>query len=67
MLWRIIIKEFGGNIPHIAGVDSIVADTISIFPSTSVDKYKPRTMKAECFENCLFAIGRYENNEYFPC
>ena len=39
MRWRIILEEFGPNIQHIAGVDNIVADTLSIFPSTPSDKY----------------------------
>ena len=37
--WQIILEEFGPNIQHIAGVDNIVADTLSIFPSTPSDKY----------------------------
>ena len=39
MRWRIILEEFGPNIQHIAGVDNIVSDTLSIFPSTPSDKY----------------------------
>ena len=56
MRWRLIIKEFGFNIQHIDVVDKIVADTISIFSSKSVEKYKPSTSKAQCHENKLFAI-----------
>ena len=32
--WRLILGEFGPNNQHIAGVDKIVADTLSRFPST---------------------------------
>ena len=38
MLWRLILKEFGTNIQHIAVVDKIVADTLSILPSTPSNK-----------------------------
>ena len=37
--WRLIIEDFWPNIKHISGVDNLVADTLSILPSTSVDKY----------------------------
>ena len=32
--WQIILEEFGTNIHHISGIDNIVADLLSIFPST---------------------------------
>ena len=38
MRWRIILEEFGTNIRHIAGVDNVVADTLSILPSIPSDK-----------------------------
>ena len=60
MLWRLIIKEFGPNIQHIAGVYNIVSDTISRFPSMSSDKYDPCTSKAQCRANDIFALGRVE-------
>ena len=57
MRWQLIIKEFGHNIQHIAVVDNIVADTLILFPFTSVNKYYPSTSKAQCYANELFAIG----------
>ena len=66
MRWRLILEEFGPNIQHIAGVDNILADNFSILMSTPSDKYKSCTRKAQCHTNDLFAIGRLENNEYFP-
>ena len=48
MHWRLIIEEFGPNIRHIAGVDSIVADTLGKFPSIRSNKYQPFTRKAQC-------------------
>ena len=63
MRWQLIFEEFGLNIQHIAGVDNIVADRLSRFPSTPSDKYKPYTRKAQCCVNKSFAFGRIENNE----
>ena len=39
--WKIILKEFGPNIQHIAGVNNIVSDTISILPSTPSTSMRP--------------------------
>ena len=39
MRWRLIIEDFGPNIQHIAGVDNIVADTLSILPYAPSNKY----------------------------
>ena len=41
MCWRLILKEFGPNIQHIAGVDNIVDDTLSIFPPIIVNRDDP--------------------------
>ena len=43
----------------------MVSFTLSILPSTSVNKYNPITIKAQYHANELFAIGREENNKYF--
>ena len=37
MRWRLILEEFGPNIEHIAGVDNIVADTLSRHPSANIE------------------------------
>ena len=67
MLWKLILKEFGLNIQHIAVVDNMVAGTLSRLPSTPINKYEPCTRKSQCCANKLFTIGRVENNEYcFP-
>ena len=67
MRWWLILEEFGPIIQHIAGVDNIVADTLSRLPSTPSDKYKPCTRKSQCRVNELFVIVRVENNKYcFP-
>ena len=64
ILWRLILEEFGPNIHHIAGVDNIVSDMISILPSMPSDKYETCTRKDQCRANKLFVIGRTEKNEY---
>ena len=58
MRWQLVPEELGPNIQHIAGVDNIVADTISRLPYTPSDKNNPCTRKAQCHANELFAIGR---------
>ena len=63
MLQRLIPKDFVPNIQHIAGVDNIVSDTLSILNSTPSDKYEPCTSKDQCLTNNLFEIGRVEDNE----
>ena len=63
MLWRIILEEFGPNIQHISGVDNIVADTLSRFPSRPSNKYNSCRRKAQCRTNELFELGRVKNNE----
>ena len=63
MRWWLILEEFGPNIQHISGVDNIVADTLSRFPSTPSYKNETCTSKAQCCTNELFTIGREENND----
>ena len=63
MLWKLVFEEFGTNIQHIYVVYNILAYTLSKFPYTSVDKYKPITSKYQFLPNKLFTIGREEKNE----
>ena len=58
IFWRLIIKEFGINIRHIAVVDNIVDDTLSRLPSRPSDKYEPCTSNSQCHANELFALSR---------
>ena len=45
----------------------MVADTLGIFTSASINKYEPSIMKSQCRANKLFAISRTENNrDRFP-
>ena len=67
MRWQLILEDFEAGIQHIYGVDNIVADTLSRFPSTLIDKYESITRKAQCRADEIFAISGAENNgECFP-
>ena len=67
MCWQLILEEFGPNIQYIYGVDNIVADTLSILPSTRSKNYESCTRKDQCRANELFALGRVEKNkDCFP-
>ena len=67
MHWRLILKEFGTNIQHTAGVDNIVSAMISRQPYSSVDKYETITSNDQCRANQLFTISRSEISGYcFP-
>ena len=57
MHWQLIQKEFGPNSHHISGVENIVADTLSVLPSISVNKFEPSASTAQCRNNDIFAIG----------
>ena len=63
MHWGLILEEFGPNIQNIAVVYSIVADTLSRFPSTPSNKYESCTRKYQCHAKKLFVLGRVENND----
>ena len=57
MRWRLILQEFGPNIQHIAGVDNIVADTLSRLPSTNNNKKHVLTKLLQESVNCLTTHG----------
>ena len=52
---RLILEKFGPNIQHIAGVENIVADTISRFTSTTFYQDEPRTNRDLSKANGLFS------------
>ena len=63
MRCQVILKYFGPIIQHIRGVDNMVANTLSRFPSTPIGNYEPSTLKSQCCANELFALSRDKNNE----
>ena len=52
MRWCLLLKEFGLHIHHIAGVDNIVANTLSRVKSSNVEEDKEESPKNECYKNC---------------
>ena len=65
MLWRLIPEDFGPTIQHISGVENIVADTLSISPYTSLDKYRTSSRKSQCRANVCFKIIRAEKKKSY--
>ena len=61
MRWRLIIKEFGPKIQHIAGIDKIVADTLRHLPSEKINRDESNTMNDSRQANELFT---FDNDEY---
>ena len=55
MHWQLILKEFRYDIQHISVVDNIVADTLSIFLSTTFDLDDPSTTRDISWSNELFS------------
>ena len=47
-------KKFGTNVQHIAGVDNIVADTLSRLPSTTVNRYETSTTRGLLVEKTIY-------------
>ena len=67
MRWQLILEDFANSIQLVDGVENIVADTLSRFPSTLIDKYESITRKAQCRADEIFAISGAENNgDFFP-
>ena len=65
MWWQLIPEDFGPNIQNISVIENIVADTQSILPSKSANKYEHITSKSQCHAKDLFAIDIEENNYYY--
>ena len=67
MQWQLLIKEFRPTIRDIDIVGNIVAETISRLLSTSVDKYKPITSKAQFCTNKLFELADKKTKRIISC
>ena len=64
MRWRLLLKEFGPDIRHIAGVGNIVADAMSRLPMTQNNEQKEvSTSELQCCMNKLFLRVRNETND----
>jgi hypothetical protein len=67
MRWRLILKEFGPNIQHIAGNDNVVADMLSHVPSANSDQDELETSDAQYHAKEIFVIEEnITNDDGFP-
>ena len=57
MRWMLILKEFGPNIQHIAGIYNVVADMLGQLPSANSDQDELEPGYAQCHTNDFFVIG----------
>ena len=64
MHWRMILEEFGSTIKHIAGVNNIVADTLSWIPSAHCEDGNVKADKQR--NKALFAITKGTDEGTFP-
>ena len=65
MCWQPILEYIWPNIKHIAVVENIVSDTISILPYTPVNQYKPSTTMYISWSNELFSTRVEQNINYW--
>ena len=54
MRWQLILEELRPNIQHAAEDENILADTLSILPSTTIERDKLSTPRALSTANKLF-------------
>ena len=52
MHWRLLLEEFGPHINDIAGVDNIVADTLSRVKSNNIGEDENESSENQCYKNC---------------
>ena len=55
MHWKLVLREFGINMHQIAGFNSIVADTLSRFLYTNINKDELITSRDICCVNNQFS------------
>ena len=55
MRWRLLLKEFGPHIHHIAGVNNIVADTLSRVKSNNVGEDKNESSQKQMLQELYAA------------
>ena len=62
--WCLILKAFGPNIQHIAGIDNIVADTLSHLPSANTDQEDDSTESLRGMNKLFMTNGEATNNSF---
>ena len=66
MRWRLLLKEFGLHIHHIAGVDNIVADTLSRVESSNIGEDKNESSQKQTLQELYAAIKIQSIRVEFP-
>ena len=66
MRWRLLLEEFGLHIHHIAGVDNIVADTLSSVKSSNVGEDKSESSQKRTLQELYVAIKIQSIERSFP-
>ena len=56
MRWRLILEEFGPHIHHVAGVENIIANTLSRVKSSNVEEDKDESPKKRMLQELYAAI-----------
>ena len=66
MRWRFVLEEFGPHIHHIAGIDNIVADTLSCVKSSNVGEDKSESSQKRMLQELYAAIKIRSIQAEFP-
>ena len=66
MRWHLLLIEFGLHVHHIAGVDNIVADTLSCVKSSNVGEDKSESSQKRTLQELYAAIKIRSIRAEFP-
>ena len=66
MRWRLLLKEFGPHIHHIAGVDNIVANTLIPVKSSNIGEDKTESSEIQMLQELYAAIKIQSIQADFP-
>ena len=66
MRWHLLLEEFGSHIRHIAGVDNIVANTLSCVKSSNVEEDKNEPSEKQMLQELYVAIKIQSIQADFP-
>ena len=66
MRWRLLLKEFGLHIHHIAGVDNIVANTLSCVKSSNIGEDEKESSEKWMLQELYAAMKIQSIQAEFP-
>ena len=66
MRWRLLLKEFGPHIHHIAGADNIVANTLSRVKSSNIEEDENGPSKERMLQELYTAMKIQSIQAEFP-